>query len=190
MLRASREMGFGEDWKKALEAVKNKYVEPGQMIYLVRDLSREAVEFLEKRELVTLPPCSKRTIGRGHDATDATGESSSHRRRDYPSKLSGISQTLTEKLEALRGNNMFFARATVSMSSFPATTCSNTWTQRYRTYRSISARRSGAKDGVLLGDAAVGSRVHQDPGTARGALVWRMHRCARIIFSLSFHLGR
>ena len=39
MLRAAGEMGFGSDWKKALEAVKNKYVEPGQMIYLVRDLS-------------------------------------------------------------------------------------------------------------------------------------------------------
>jgi len=55
MLRASSEMGFGNDWKKAVEAVKNKYVEPGQMIYLVRDLSREAIEFVEKHELVTIP---------------------------------------------------------------------------------------------------------------------------------------
>ena len=59
MLRASAEMGFGNDWKKAVEAVKNKYVEPGQMIYLVRDLSREAIEFLENRKLVTLPPLVK-----------------------------------------------------------------------------------------------------------------------------------
>jgi hypothetical protein len=59
MLRASGEMGFGSDWKKALEAVKNKYAEPGQMIYLVRDLSREAIEFVEKHDLVTLPPFLK-----------------------------------------------------------------------------------------------------------------------------------
>lgn len=59
LLRASGEMGFGADWKKAQEAVKNKYVEPGQMIYLVRDLSREAIEFVEKNELVTLPPLLK-----------------------------------------------------------------------------------------------------------------------------------
>ena len=50
MLRASAEMGFGADWKKAQEKVKNSYVEPGQMIYLVRDLSREAIDFLEKHE--------------------------------------------------------------------------------------------------------------------------------------------
>ncbi len=30
MKRASREMGYGDDWKKALEKVKNMYVEPGK----------------------------------------------------------------------------------------------------------------------------------------------------------------
>src|SRR5204863_576262 len=30
MKKASREMGFGDDWKKALEKVKNTYVEPGK----------------------------------------------------------------------------------------------------------------------------------------------------------------
>ena len=29
MLRASREMGYGDDWKKALEHVKSDYVAPG-----------------------------------------------------------------------------------------------------------------------------------------------------------------
>ena len=52
---SNSQMGFGSDWNKAVEAVKNKYVEPGQMIYLVRDLSREAIDFIEKHELVTIP---------------------------------------------------------------------------------------------------------------------------------------
>ena len=51
MLRASGEMGFVADWKKALEAVKNKYVEPGQMINLVRDLSHEAFEKAQSAEV-------------------------------------------------------------------------------------------------------------------------------------------
>jgi hypothetical protein len=59
MLRASHEMGFGDDWKKAMEAVKNKYTDPGQMIYLVRDLSHEAIDYLEKHELVTVPDLVK-----------------------------------------------------------------------------------------------------------------------------------
>jgi hypothetical protein len=28
------------------------------------------------------------------------------------------------------------------------------------------------------------------PGDRIGVLFWRMHRCARIIFSLNFHLGK
>jgi uncharacterized protein (DUF885 family) len=30
---------------------------------------------------------------------------------------------------------------------------------------------------------------HDTPGKKIGALFWRMHRCARIIFSLKFHMG-
>ncbi len=43
MKKASREMGFGDDWKKALEAVKQKYVEPGKQAEMIRDLAYEAI---------------------------------------------------------------------------------------------------------------------------------------------------
>ena len=42
MKKASREMGFGDDWKKALEKVKNPYVPTGQQPELIRDLALEA----------------------------------------------------------------------------------------------------------------------------------------------------
>jgi hypothetical protein len=56
MLRSSRELGFGDDWKKALEKVKNDYVAPGKMIYLVRELQKEALAFIDTHDLVTIPP--------------------------------------------------------------------------------------------------------------------------------------
>ena len=59
MKKASREMGFGDDWKRALEAVKNKYVEPGKQPELVTRLAFEAIEFLEKNQLVTVPPVAR-----------------------------------------------------------------------------------------------------------------------------------
>ena len=43
MNRASREMGFGDDWKKALEKVKTLHVEPGEQPGLIRDLAIEAI---------------------------------------------------------------------------------------------------------------------------------------------------
>jgi hypothetical protein len=192
MLRASSEMGFGNDWKKAVEAVKNKYVEPGQMIYLVRDLSREAIEFVEKHELVTIPPLVKEDyweeamtpqmqLVNPFFTGGATIQVSS----------AASSQTLQERLEALRGNNMFFARATVFHELIPGHHMQMYMTQRYRTYRGIFSTPFWTEGmafywEMLLWDLG----FTHTPEQRVGALVWRMHRCARIVFSLSFHLKR
>jgi Bacterial protein of unknown function (DUF885) len=192
LLRASGEMGFGADWKKAQEAVKNKYVEPGQMIYLVRDLSREAIEFVEKRELVTLPPLLKEDYW--EEAMTPQGQLTA------PFFLGGAviqvssparSQTIEERLEALRGNNIYFARATVFHELIPGHHMQGYMTQRYRTYRSQFSTPFWTEGmafywEMLLWDLGF---THA-PEQRIGALFWRMHRCARIIFSLSFHLGK
>ena len=61
MLKASREMGFGDDWRAALEKVKTLHAEPGKQTDLVRDQAREAVEYVTKRDLVTVPPLADET---------------------------------------------------------------------------------------------------------------------------------
>ena len=192
MLRASTEMGFGSEWKKAVEAIKNKYVDPGQMIYLVRDLSREAIEFLEKRELVTIPPLVKE---------DYWEEAMTPRMQLVNPFFTGgptiqvsspaSSQTLQQRLEALRGNNMFFARATVFHELIPGHHMQFYMMQRYRIYRS-EFRTPFWTEGMafywemLFWDLG----FTHTPEQRVGALVWRMHRCARIVFSLSFHLKK
>ncbi len=192
MLRASNEMGFGNDWKKALDAVKNKYVEPGQMIYLVRDLSREAIEFVEKHELVTLPPLLKEDYW--EEALTPQQQLVS------PFFLGGAtiqvsspasSMTLQERLESMRGNNIYFARATVFHELIPGHHMQGYMTQRYRAYRSLFSTPFWTEGmafywEMLLWDLG----FTHTPEQRIGALVWRMHRCARIIFSLSFHLRK
>lgn len=56
--KAAREMGFGDDWRAALEAVKQAYVPPGEQPALIRRLATEAVAFITERDLVTVPPLS------------------------------------------------------------------------------------------------------------------------------------
>jgi hypothetical protein len=56
MLKASRELGCGDDWHKALELVKEKHVPPGAQPELVARLAQEAIDFLRAHDLVTLPP--------------------------------------------------------------------------------------------------------------------------------------
>ena len=58
MKKASREMGFGDDWHAALEKVKNAYVPPGQQPDLVRNLELQAEKFVRDKDLITLPPSS------------------------------------------------------------------------------------------------------------------------------------
>ena len=54
--KASQELGYGDDWRKALEYVKELYVEPGQQRNLVQYLAWEAIDFVRTYDLITVPP--------------------------------------------------------------------------------------------------------------------------------------
>ena len=192
MLRAAGEMGFGDDWKKALDAVKNQYVEPGQMIYLVRDLSREAIDFVEKHELATIPPLLKE---------DYWEEAMTPQMQLVNPFFTGgatiqvaspaSSQTLRERLEAMRGNNKYFARATVFHELIPGHHMQGYMTQRYRAYRNLFGTPFWTEGMAFYWEMLMWDLgFTHTPEQRIGALVWRMHRCARIVFSLSFHLGK
>jgi hypothetical protein len=48
MLKASREMGFGDNWKAALEKVKNTYVPEGQQPEMIMGLYNSIHRLPEK----------------------------------------------------------------------------------------------------------------------------------------------
>jgi hypothetical protein len=51
MKTASNELGFGDDWKKALDYVKTQYVPPGEQTTFVKKLALEGAEFVKKHDL-------------------------------------------------------------------------------------------------------------------------------------------
>jgi uncharacterized membrane protein YgcG len=57
--KAAKEMGFGDNWKAAMEKVKNTYVEPGKQPELIRDLARQAEAFFDQHDWVTIPPLAR-----------------------------------------------------------------------------------------------------------------------------------
>src|SRR4030095_15161079 len=57
--RAARDLGFGDDWKKALDHVSKLYVKPGEQPKLIKELSDESVKFLEDRQLITIPDLAR-----------------------------------------------------------------------------------------------------------------------------------
>jgi uncharacterized protein (DUF885 family) len=192
MKKASREMGFGDNWKAAMEKVKNTYVEPGKQPDLIRDLARQAEAFFDKHDWVTIPPLA-REDWRMEMMTP-------ERQRVAPFFLGGesilvsyptLDMTEEEKLMSLRGNNPHFSHATVFHELNPGHHLQGFMSARYNSHRELFWTPFWGEGQSLYWEMFLWDHgFHASPEDRIGALFWRMHRSARIIFSLSFHLGK
>jgi uncharacterized protein (DUF885 family) len=192
MKKASRDMGFGDDWKKALEAVKQKYVEPGKQPELIRQQAMEAIEYVEKNNLVTVPKLARESW--------RMEMMSPERQLQSPFFLGGetilvsyptSTMTHEQKLMSMRGNNPHFTHAVTHHELIPGHHLQGYMNRRYHTYRSMFRTPFWTEGWALYWEFLLWDRgFNKTPEDRVGALFWRMHRCARIIFSLSFHLEK
>lgn len=192
MRRAARELGFGDDWKAALEAVKQRHEDPGRQPDLIRDLAREAGEWVEQRQLVTVPPLAKE-IWRMEMM-------SPERQRVSPFFTGGEVITVSfptdgmsheEKLMSMRGNNRHFSRATVHHELIPGHHLQGFMTARYNSHRRAFSTPFWTEGWPLYWELLLWDLgFPRTPEDRIGMLFWRMHRCARIIFSLRVHMGQ
>ena len=192
MRKAAREMGFGDDWKAALEKVKTTYVDPGQQPDLIRDLAWEATAFVERLGLVTIPPLAKEVWRMEMMTPEAQkrapfflygGEAI---QVSFPT--SGMEHD--DKLMSMRGNNPYFSRATVHHELIPGHHLQNFMTSRYNTHRRPFSTPFWGEGWALYWEMLLWDKgFARTPEERVGMLFWRTHRAARIIFSLKFHLG-
>jgi len=190
MLKASNEMGFGDNWKAALEKVKQSYVPPGQQPTAMLKLYNESVDFIKQHALITIPPMAEETWRMSMMSPEA--------QRVNPFFLGGeefiISYPTNEmsegdKMMSMRGNNPHFSRATVHHELIAGHGLEFFMMSRYKSYRHFET--SFWIEGwslyweMLLWDLG----FPQSPEDRVGMLFWRMHRCARIIFSINYHTG-
>jgi hypothetical protein len=61
MLKASREMGYGDDWHKAVEHVKQMHVPPGEQPELIRRLVVQGSDYVKQNDMVTVPALADET---------------------------------------------------------------------------------------------------------------------------------
>ena len=192
MKKASLDMGFGSDWKKALESVKQKYVEPGKQPALIRDQAIEAIEFVEKNNLVTVPKLARESW--------RMEMMSPERQLQSPFFLGGetilvsyptSTMTHEQKMMSMRGNNPHFTHAVTHHELIPGHHLQRYMNQRYRPYREMFRTPFWTEGWALYWEFLLWDKgFNKTPEDRVGALFWRMHRCARIIFSLSFHLEK
>ncbi len=190
LLKASREMGFGDDWKAAQEKVKMSFVPPGQQPEAMLDLYNQSVSFLKEHDLLTIPPLAEETWRMRMIEPE--------RQKISPFFLGGevlqISYPTDEmdhddKLMSMRGNNPHFSRATVHhelIAGHHLQQYVNNRNHPYRNFRTPFWTEGWALYWELL---LWDKEFPRGPEDKIGMLFWRMHRCARIIFSLNYHLG-
>ncbi len=190
MLRASREMGFGDDWHKAMEKVKNTYVPEGKQPEMIMDLYNQSIAFIKKNDMITIPPIAEETWRMRMMSPEAQlvnpfflgGETLMI---SYPTNT----MQYDDKMMSMRGNNPHFSRATVHHELIAGHHLQGFMNQRNHSYRYFNTPF------WTEGWALYWEMILWDKGFPRGPedrigmLFWRMHRCARIIFSLNYHLG-
>ncbi|VAX40907.1 X-Pro dipeptidyl-peptidase [hydrothermal vent metagenome] len=192
MRNAAREMDLGDDWQAALEQVKQDHAPPGEQDELVASLARESIDFLTERDMVTIPPLAAE-LWRLEMIKPRNQRT--HPFAFYGGNYMGIAYPTDEmshgdKLMSMRGNNRHFTRAIVHHELIPGHHLQGFIAKRERPYR-----RAFSTPFLFEGWCLYWEMVLYDAGFAHspedriGMLFWRMHRCARIIVSLKFHLG-
>jgi hypothetical protein len=192
MKKASRALGYGDDWKKALEHVKNLYVEPGKQPEMIRELALEATRYVEDNDLITVPQLAKDTW--------RMEMLSPERQLVSPFFLGGeviqvsfptSTMSHEQKMMSMRGNNRHFSRATVHHELIPGHHLQGFMTARYKPYRGLFSTPFWGEGWALYWELLLWDmNFAKTPENKIGMLFWHMHRCARIIFSLSFHLEK
>jgi hypothetical protein len=158
---------------------------------LILALAQEAIEFIESRDLITIPPLAKETW--------RMEMMSPERQKTSPYFLGGETIQVSfptagmehgDKRMSLRGNNVHFARATVHHELIPGHHLQGFMAERHMPWRRMFSTPFAVEGWALYWELLL-----WDLGFARGPedrigmLFWRRHRCARIVFSLRFHLG-
>lgn len=192
MKKAAAEMGFKEDWKQALEKVKNDYVPVGEQPAFIRQLADEAVEYLEAHDLITVPALAKQTwtmemMSPQRQLVNPFFTGGSVISISYPTHT----MEYQSRLMSMRGNNRHFAKATVFHELIPGHYLQEYMMERYKPYRKSFYTPFWLEGWAFYWEMLLWDKGFQtSPENRVGALFWRMHRCARIIFSLNFHLGK
>ncbi len=192
MLRASHEMGYGDDWHAAVEKVKTMHVPPGDQPELIRKLVVEGIDFVKKNDLVTVPPMAEETwrmimMTPERQLVNPFFTGGDEISVSYPTNT----MTFEQREMSMRGNNIPFARATTFHEMIPGHFLQFYMAARYRAYREPFSTPFWYEGNSLWWEMLFWDRgFDRTPEERVGALVWRMHRSARVIFTMNFHLGK
>ena len=190
--KASKELGLDGTWKAAVEHVKTLHQPPGKQDDLVTAQAKEAIRFLEDRDLVTVPPLAAETwrlkmlTEREQKTLPFAVYHDQHMLVAYATEH----MEHCAKCQAMRGNNEHFTRIVTPHELIPGHHLQLFMAARYRDDRKLFRTPFFVEGWALHWEMLLWDLGwHRGPADRVGMLFWRMHRCARILVTLAFHLG-
>ena len=192
MLKASHEMGYGDDWHAAVEKIKQMHVPPGEQPELIRGYMSEADDYVQQHNLVTVPPLATETLRMimmtpERQLVNPFFTGGDEISVSYPTDT----MTYAQRMMSMRGNSGPLSHATVFHEMIPGHFLQFYMSARYNPYREEFETPFWHEGNSLWWEMLLYEMGFQKtPAERVGALVWRMHRSARVIFTMNFHLGR
>ncbi|MBN9351148.1 MAG: DUF885 family protein [Chitinophagaceae bacterium] len=192
MIQVSKQMGFGDNWKAALEEVKHHYLPVGEQPALINQLQEQAISFIDSLGLVTIPPIAKEAWRM---------DMLSVKMMEFASYFLGGSEILVAyphedqdfdtKRMIMRSGNFGFAHAEVFHELIPGHNLQFFMFRRYKPYRRPFNTAFSTEGWPFYWEMTLWDKGFDNTTDEKaGALFWRMTRCARIVFSLNYHLGK
>jgi Bacterial protein of unknown function (DUF885) len=192
MLKASHEMGFGDDWHAAVEKVKRTHVPPGEQPEVIRKLVLEGRDFVVKNNLVTVPPLADETwymimMTPQRQLVNPFFTGGNELSVSYPTDT----MTFEQREMSMRGNSTPLSHATAFHEMIPGHFLQFYMGSRYNPYRRAFSTPFWHEGNAFWWEMLFWDMGYdKTPEERVGALVWRMHRSARVIFTMNFHLGK
>jgi hypothetical protein len=172
MKKASRALGYGDDWKKAIEHTKETYVPPGEQPHMIMGLLNEAIDYLRANDLITVPSVAAESLHMTMSPQEQLTPLLPRRR----SSSSARPTRWTIGAHEMRGQQSRLLACDGVPRDDPGHNLVGSW-------RASGLPRTGGG-----GSSAKGGRPHwaddvrlgldKTPEQKVGALFWRMHRCA------------
>ncbi|MEO0479675.1 MAG: DUF885 family protein [Planctomycetota bacterium] len=190
MDKAAKELGF-DDWRDAQRHVKSLHVAPGEQPALVKRLVEEAIDWVTERDLVTVPDLCRETwrmsmLGPERQRISPYFLGGERIQVSYPTD----SMSDADKRATMFGNNIHFSRAVAHHEVIPGHGLQQFMQSRHRPYRRAFSTPFWIEGWALYWEMRLWDLgFPRGPEDRIGMLFWRKHRCARIVFSLSIHLG-
>ena len=178
---------------EALEKVKSHHVPPGEQAATAIAEAQKAIRFLKENQLITIPPLAEESWGIGMigPKQQASMPYAVYGQPRIMVAYAHEDMSQSDKLESMRGNAYGFLHIVTPHELIPGHHLQGFMARRHSTWRAPFNTPFLVEGWSLHWEMLLWEHGYvATPEEKVGALFWRMHRCARIIVSLKFHLGQ